>query len=640
MVEEQDRSMAALVVWDQDARPPAHSDRLLYWRRYDQGESASSIPRYLEDHADRLKTKYLAFIHDLGEFRVGEKSVADHLDAGDGFSLWWMTLLAEKSPLKSPRIYDCLRLLALEEILLSDRPASLMLVSPDRALVQAISRLCQKLKIHFRSRRHARSREHRTVLRRIYEAVPSWLQGLLSLRHSLRRWPLRRVSAPNWHSAADDLFICSYFIHLDRDRCSRGIFHSRHWEVLPKLLHDSGRHVNWVQLFLLSQVVPDVETGIAWLNSFNRDGTRQGLHVFLESYLTAARVVRALGRWVRLICVKWRLRDIQSAFNVNGSHVWLWPMLRRDWHSSLSGPVAFANCLYLTLFDAALAAMPHQSTGLYLCENQAWEKALLRAWRRHGHGEIIGVQHATVPFWHLYYFDDPRSLRAKGNCPMPLPDFLAVNGMAAWNAFADGGYPKEKLIEVEALRYLYLGRAQQLRSSSRGRGERRELGSLRVLVVGDMIPASMDNLLTLLDDAVRLMPAEYEFMLKPHPGYAVDLGRFPALKIKATTQPLSELFDHYDVVLAANSTSAAVDAYVALLPVIVAVDGAGLNLSPLRGRQGAYFASNARELLDSLQSVANGAGQDFRQDDCFFLSPDLHRWKRLLARSGTGGLQE
>jgi surface carbohydrate biosynthesis protein (TIGR04326 family) len=636
-----DRSMAAVVVWDQNTRPPAHPDRLLYWRLYDQSESASSIPRYLEDHADRLKRKYLAFIHDLGEYRVGEKSVVDHLDAGDGLSLWWMTLLAEKSPLKSPRIYDCLRLLALEEILLSNRPASLVLVSSDRALAQAISRLCQKLGIHFRFRRGDRSGEHRTVLRRIYEAAPSWLQGLLSLRHSLRRWPLRRISAPNWHSAADDLFICSYFIHLDRDRCSRGMFYSRHWEVLPNLLHDGGRHVNWMQLFLISQVVPDVETGIAWVESFNRDGTRQGLHLFLESYLTVARVVRALGRWVRLVCVKWRLRNVQSAFNVNGSHVWLWPMLRHDWHSSLSGPVALGNCLYLTLFDAALAAMPHQATGLYLCENQAWEKALLHAWRRHGHGEIIGVAHSTVPFWHLYYFDDPRSLRANGNCPMPLPDLLAVNGHAAWNVFADSSYPREKLVEVEALRYLYLARdPKEGRCRSPVSGECRAPGSLRMLVVGDMIPASMDNLLTLLDEAARLMSTEYEFMLKPHPGYAVDLRRFPGLKIKATARPLSELFDHYDVVLAANSTSAAVDAYVALLPVIVAVDGSGLNLSPLRGRQGAYFVSSARELLDSLQSVANGAAQDFRQDDFFFLSPDLHRWKRLLARSGTGDLQE
>jgi surface carbohydrate biosynthesis protein (TIGR04326 family) len=519
--------MAAIVVWDQDTGPATPvSGRILYWRRHDESESASSVPRYLEDHADRLKKKYLAFIHDLGEHRVDEKRVVDHLDLGDGFSLWWMTLLAEKSPFKSPRIYDCLRLLALEEMLLSSRPPSLTLVSSDRPLVQAISQLCRNLGIQFRSRGDAGGSGRQKVLRRVYDALPSWLQGLLSLRHTLRRWPLRRVSTPDWHSAAEDVFICSYFIHLRADLCSQGIFYSRHWEALPKLLHDSGRHINWMQLFLVSQVVPDVETGITWLQSFNRDGGHQGLHVFLESYLTAARVLRALALWARLVRVKWRLRNIQSAFNVNESHVWLWPMLRGDWHSSLGGPVALANCLHLTLFEDALAAMPRQSTGLYLYENQAWEKAMLRAWRRHGHGEIIGVQHATVPFWHLYYFDDPRSLRANSSCSMPLPDILAVNGVAARNAFADTGYPKEKLIEVEALRYVYLARdLQKERRGTRARGERPAPGPLRVLIVGDMIPASMHNLLTLLSDAVRSTPGHYELVLKPHPGYAVDLAR-------------------------------------------------------------------------------------------------------------------
>jgi surface carbohydrate biosynthesis protein (TIGR04326 family) len=619
---------ASLVVWDRDDDPPAHSGQLLYWRHYGQreSESVSSVPRYLEEHADRLKKKYLAFIHELGEHRVADRRLIDHLDAGDGFSFWWMTLLAEKSPFKSPRIYDCLRLLALEEILLANRPAMLTLASSDRALVQAISRLCRNLDIRFRAQRSGGTGRARTALRKGYDALPSWLQGLLSLRHSLRRWPLRRVSVPRWYSAAKACFICSYFIHLDRGQCAQGKFHSRHWEGLPKLLRDGGRLTNWIQLFLVSEVVPDTETGIGWVEAFNRDAANQGLHVFLESYLTPARVVRALRLWLWLVGVKGRLRNIQSAFNVNGSGVWLWPMLRGDWHSSLNGPAAMANCLYITLFDEALATMPRQHQGLYLYENQAWEKALLRAWRRHGHGEIIGVQHATVPYWHLYYFDDPRSLGADGISTLPLPDRLAVNGGVAWRAFADGGYPKEKLVEVEALRYLYLFKA----AGDRHRGS----GPLRVLVVGDMIPASMHNLLALLQDAARRIPAGYEFTLKPHPGYSVDLSAFPDLTIAETDESLAKLLGGYDVALAANSTSAAVDAYVALLPVIIAVDGGSLNLSPLRGRPGVTFVSASQELEKALQAAADGfAPDDRRHEDFFFLSPDLQRWRRLLALS-------
>jgi surface carbohydrate biosynthesis protein (TIGR04326 family) len=630
--------VASLLVWDQDDDPPPQTDKLLYWRRFDQREPASSIPRYLEEHADRLKKKYLAFIHDLGEYRVAGRRVIDHLDAGDGFSFWWMTLLAEKSPFKSPRIYDCLRLLALEEILLADRPGTLTLSSSDRALVQSISRLCRNMGIRFRTEQPSGTSRRRMALRAVYDSLPSWLQGLLSLRHTLRRWPLRRVGVPRWYSSANDCFICSYFIHLDQQQCAQGRFYSRHWEGLPKSLHDDGRNINWMQLFLISEVVPDVETGIAWVRDFNRDAANQGLHTFLESYLTPLRVARAMRLWLWLIRVNWRLRNIRSAFDVSGSSVWLWPVLRGDWHSSLNGPVAMSNCLNVTLFDDAVAAMPRQHQGLYLFENQAWEKALLRAWRRHGHGEIIGVQHATVPYWHLYYFDDPRSLRPGGNCRLPLPDGIAVNGDVAWEAFAGGGYPAEKLMKVEALRYLYLYKvAADARRESSESGWHRGSRPLRVLVVGDMIPASMDSLLRLLQDTVRQIPSRYEFTLKPHPGYAVDLSRFPGLTIARTNESLAKLLGDYDAALAANSTSAAVDAYVARLPVIVAVDGGSLNLSPLRGRPGASFVSTSEDLAKALESVAGGFEADeCNHEDFFYLCPDLQRWRRVLDKVSRG----
>jgi surface carbohydrate biosynthesis protein (TIGR04326 family) len=109
--------VTAIVVWDQAQMPPAGTGAVLCWRSYAHGGSVSSVPRYLEAHADRIRSKYLAFIHDLGESLVAGRRVIDHLDFGDGFSYWWMTTIAEKSPLKSSRIYDCLRMFALEEML-------------------------------------------------------------------------------------------------------------------------------------------------------------------------------------------------------------------------------------------------------------------------------------------------------------------------------------------------------------------------------------------------------------------------------------------------------------------------------------------------------------------------------------------
>jgi len=625
----------SVVVWDQVDAAPAVADKVLCWQSYADGATISSVPRYLEDHAARIKQKYLAFIHDLGERQISGKRIVDHLDLGDGFSLWWMTLLAEKSPLKSPRIYDCLRLIALEEMLADERPSHLTLITGDKTLAQAMRKLCQNLGISFSSRLRGGSNRGWS-LRGFYDALPHSVRGLLSLRHVVIRWPLRKLRRPQWFSGENAIFICSYFIHLDPTLCVQGRFHSRQWEGLPKSLHESGKSLNWIQLFLFSAVVPSLATGLGWLRQFNHDASNQGWHAFLDSYVTFGKVLGALKTWLWLNIVSWRLRDIQSVFYPNGSAVWLWPILRGDWQSSLNGPVAVNNCLWIALFDSALADMPRQATGLYLCENQGWEKALLRAWRSHGHGELIGVQHATVPFWHLYYFDDPRSLNSKLGCALPLPDRLAVNGAAAWQAFVDGSYPPERLVEVEALRYLNLSDIAARTGQDRVRAHTLEASGfetarVNVLVLGDMMPTSMHHLLTLLEEACNRLPGIYRFTFKPHPGYSVRLADYPRLQADETKKSLGEILGAYDVAVTANSTSASIDAYLAGVPVIIGLDGDELNLSPLRGRVGVRFVSTCDELLDALKTAGCGAEiSDSDRKQFVFLDPALPRWKRLL----------
>lgn len=617
------------MVWDRATDPQPGPEPIVCWQSYFQAPGVTSVPRYLEEHAERIRRCYLAFVHDLGEFRIAGRRIVDHLELVDGLSFWWQTQVAEKSPLKSPRIYDCLRLICLEEMLRAAPPPRLTLLGADRALAAAIGRLCANLRIEFRF--DARPVRRIWSPRRVYESLPYALRGLLSLRHVAMRWPLRRARPREWFSGESALFICSYFIHLDPALCAGGQFHSRQWEDLPGFLQTRGNHINWLQLFLFSSVVPTVARGLAWLHRFNADSRHQGSHAFLDSYLSLGRVARALWLWLRLCRVAWRLRGVSQAFYPQGSRAWLWPLLAADWQASLSGPIGLSNCLAVVLFDAALADVPRQRRGLYLCENQAWEKALLHAWRTHGHGEIVGVQHATAPFWHLYYFEDPRSLAPGRRDALPLPDRLAVNGAQAHRTFSAAGFPADKLVEVEALRYLHVAGdnvpAGRLPVADDGAAPQ---PVRTVLILGDIVPASVHHLLSLVEAAAALLQIACSFTFKPHPGYAADLAAYPALRVSETREALGRILRDYDVAVAANSTSAAVDAYVAGVPVIIALDGDSLNLSPLRGRRDARFVSTAQELADALQASPGGR-PGCERSDFFFLDADLRRWRQLLA---------
>jgi surface carbohydrate biosynthesis protein (TIGR04326 family) len=630
--------LTSVIVWDQKSDPPHFAGGVFCWRSYDQQGVVISIPRYLEDHAERIRGKYVAFIHDLGDRKISGKRLVDHFDMGEGFSFWWMTHLAEKSPFKSPRIYDCLRLIALEEILLSRHPDELTLVSVDAVLVQALRGLCRNLKIRFCRERGSLDRVGWS-LRKVYDALPYPLRGLVSLRHFVARWPLRKLREKRWFAGPKAICVFSCYVHLDPILCAQGRFRSRQWEELPEILRDSGRRINWIQLFMRSQEAPDAKAGLSQLQRFNSDADHQGWHVFLESHLTVRNLVLAIGKWLQIQVVTWGLSDVQAAFYPKDSAVWLWPMLRADWKSSFAGPAAMSGCLYLALFDAALSHMPRQSLGLFLYENQAWEKALLRAWRRYKHGEIIGVQHATVPFWHLYYVDDKRSLDQRNICAMPLPDRLAVNGSAALGSFVSTGYPVDRLVETEALRYINLrplaAKCALRVDENDGLVRTARSNDLRVLILGDMIPVSMQRLLVLLEEAVESLPQGYAFKLKPHPGYPIDPSVNRRINAEKISESLATILDQHDVVVAANSTSAAVDAYVAGVPVLIRRDGDQLNLSPLRGHYGACFFGTAQELVAALKEIKVCAGRPTASthEEFFFLDADLARWKRLLTSS-------
>ncbi len=367
------------------------------------------------------------------------------------------------------------------------------------------------------------------------------------------------------------------------------------------------------------------------VRTFNNNSSSQGCHSFIDSYLCPRLVLRALKKWSKLILTAWKLRGIDQLFTPQGSDAWLWPTLRRDWLSSIKGTTSIINCLWIELFDAALKDIPHQSNGLYLCENQGWEKAFLHKWRKHGHGKIIGVPHATVPFWHLYYFDDPRTINARGNFSQPLPDQLAVNGPMAWEAFLESSYGPEQLVEVEALRYLNLAGTSQKSETdfAKKKLNQSDPHQINILVVGDMIPLSNHRLLCDLEKTMHILPDHYSLTFKPHPGLDVNMKNYPNLMIQKTSKPLDQILYSFDLVISANSTSAAIDGYLAGIPEIIYLDGSSLNLNPLRGQDGVCFVSNVDDFVKTIPAVSNSDTVKIKQD-IFWTDPHLPRWKTLL----------
>ena len=612
-----------MTIWCAGA-PPEPAAGLYLWDGPALAEGAAqSILRYTEQHAQRLRANYLARIHAIGEARVGGARLVERLAVDAGFSYWWMTLLVEKNPWKSPAIADAIRLLAIEEIVTATRPASVLLVGAQRPVEQALRAMCAQLGIGFTGERRPRQRGP-VGLATLYRWLPLPAKALLTLARRLhQRWPLRRDRPPAWAGGEQALFVCAYFFNLDAGAAKQGRFHSHYWEGLHGLLARLGLRPNWLHLYHPHAAVPTAAAAQALTARFNAnadDGA--GSHAFLDGTLDWALAWRVLRRWTGLLWLSWQLAPAQAAFQPAGSALSLWPVLREDWYNSLRGPAAISNLLWIAQFDAAMARMPHQRRGLYLAENQAWERALVHAWRKHAHGELIAVSHVTVRFWDLRNFFDPRTVSSTDPYPMPRADLLALNGAAALAAMRAAGYPADDIVECEALRFGHLNamRAPALPVSAPAR---------RILILGDYMAENTMRMLRLLQAALPLLAVRPMFTLKPHPNFPVRADQFAELGLTVVTDPLGRLLLQFDLAYASNMTSAAVDASLAGLPVIVMLDDRELNYSPLRGQAGTRFVSRPDELAQALTEVAPAAAP---MDNFFFLDPALRRWEQVLAR--------
>jgi surface carbohydrate biosynthesis protein (TIGR04326 family) len=517
--------------------------------------------------------------------------------------------------------------MATRQLLMNNKPKSVELISGNPNLALAMERLCESLNIPF-SWSLCKPPKNEWSLRRIWNRLPLIVQAPIHLtRHLLQRWTLRRVRQPEWFSGKDSVFLCSYFFNLDREACAGGRFYSRQWERFPKRLQRSGKKINWIHHYLPDPLESDVANAIKWMREFNRDTQKQGLHRFLDSYLSFGVIVQTLFQWSMLVFRMTRLKKPLEEAVRKHPKGWLWPLLRDDWHRSVYGTEAIQNILWVQLFDRAMTSLPQQQLGLYLCENQGWERAFIHSWKKHGHGRLIAVPHSTVRYWDLRYFDDPQVWKAKEILAQSLPDQIAVNGLAAWETLRNAHQPTDRMVEVEALRYLHLGRLKSTNQDDYCLTANKQ--PLKLLILGDIQRSTTDSMLQILESAREYFRQGWELKLKPHPATPVNIADYPGLKLTITNAHLEQLLPQFHIVIVSITTSAAIEAYAADLPVISILDGQDLNLSPLRGMKGGLFVSSADELKQAMDQLRSHQPIQ-NSDDIFWTDPELPRWKALL----------
>lgn len=627
------QSHCNILVWDSEGHPPEGDFTIVFWRAFLPFGSARSIsiPAKIEENAELYRARYLAWIYELGERSIHGRRLIDHLKIRQDFSYWWMTALVEKCNYsKSPMITDAIRLFAFDEWAKDFSDIKLIkLVSANRELQDLLKHWCDTQNICFEWKKVPSKAKHKSPFKGIFDRLPHTIQaGVWLLKHLIERWPLSGVGVTEWKKEKRQVTFISYLFNLKPDAARAGYFESYYWTDLPGVLDHEKIRSNWLHIYVKNPVAPDAKAAAKLLQSFNTTHKGKQAHIALDSFLSVKTVAGAIRDYYRV--QKFSRINIASAFKCHAGEnpvmeSLLWMLFKKDWERSLFGMDAIHNLLMLNLFEEAFSNLPKQSRGVYLQENQGWEFGMIQSWRACSHGQLAGFPHSTVRFWDLRYFFDSRCY-VKEKLSLPMPDYEAVSGDQVKNAFEGSGYPRGAMLEVEALRFLYLNKMRDKQIRTRLVSSKR----LQLLVLGDYLPESTSLQMSFLRKIAEKI-SNIELTVKPHPACPVNSSDYPELKFKLSNEPLSDLFRRFDVAYASSVTSAAIDAYSAGLKVISVTDPTILNLSPLRGFEEVRFVTSARELQAALNEISSQSAKDAGSADCFNVDSSLPRWRALLS---------
>ena len=615
--------MTSLTIWADDDPPPANSGPVALWQAFlpdDAPEDWYAMPDEVHRNRERLRADYLAWLHEAGETKVRGVPLVDRMAIRPGLSYWWMTIPADNSIESNSPAYIAVRLMALAA--LADRLAvtSVRIVTSDRSLVRLLRDWAKST-----GRAHETQLGPRPRLTResIYRAFPFLAALRVVIGHAGMPGRVKNVSEGSPVGAGrTGICLVDYMAHFAPGAVEEGRFASNYWGPLVEMLDELDEPVRWLHLSADLASSGVVARDDELVRRFDANAARQ-THDLLHRHLTWAVLTRSCRDYLRVRWFGISARPRARIFFDARSGSSLWQAFRTAYRDQFFGKTAMLNCLWLNIFEESLGRMPHQRLGIYLFENQPWEMAFIHAWRKAGHGELLGVAHSTTRFWDTRYFKDHRDLWSEeGMNPMPWPENVAVNGPFMHRICDEAGYPEIHVLELEALRYLHL-----LQQGLAGG----EDSPPRILIFGEYSPETEQRMLQL----INLSLANGEFAatttFRAHPAAAHHSSPLHPSIHTLGIGTIEEALEGVNVVICGATSSAALEAAATGRHVLVIGDGRVFPSGDTTSRHAPTLVTSpallARGVADALER--SGLVRKVQQHDVMCLDPAINKWRAL-----------
>ena len=621
----------SLILLDRVVGGKEYAGVVVSWSDMVVSSGIISLPVKTEEQAVRLKKEFLLWIYELGKSEVGGRSMASHLKIFDDLSFWWLTSVAEKSPFLCRSIFQVFKLRTLERIFSDNNCQGLVYHGSNAPLHSVLRKWSLELGHSYEwvpSLAHSSVRSEDGFGRKFVRKLPYLLQGIAWLiKKWFDRW--RHVSPVRQGVEGSDQTlrptIVTFFPNIHIDQMKKGNFRSKYWEGFHDYLEMKKLSVDWVWLYFESKDLSFKES-VKLKDECNRKSSNNQRYFLLEEFLSCGNLWKSLFLYLKLRKKADGLHDLRKAFFLSDSKINFFPIMEHDWNHSLFGIGAIEKIVWAIMLDAMAQKLPASPWGLYMWENQAWERSLVSAWkRRRPDSKIIGYEHSSIRLMDLRLFFDPKTYEGKGIEEFPVPDMLGINSSKGLEWIRESGYPSQKTTRIEALRYFHLtGKYGCFRKPIMPTGR-------KLLMVTGILPEEARFQIQLLEQADEQGGLEKydQVWIKPHPVLTLDpilKDLKPNFKFNIVTRPIIELMEKTDVVYSANSTGASLEVAWLGVPLIILAAMDSMNLNPLYDFPGQSFVKDCAGLLLALENPRSIE----MPKDYFFLDEELRSWEKIL----------
>ena len=590
------------------------------WDRKSCANNFNSLLDFIEINDEKYKNKYLDFVYYIGKKKINDMSLERKLVLNHKFSFWWMNIIVEQSVWKTP-INDVLKIFALEDIIKDNNINIIEYKGKSLYLYQTLLHLCKLKKIHFDSIYALSIRSLLIKKYKIYYQLKSILHLFLIFFkrfHFIKQKPYK-IKLPN-----NSLFFCSYLFNYNVTEANNGKHNSPYWGDLPKLLRKIGLKSFWLNLYVPTREGAKAKKCQEWIDSFNSNEDNQESHFVLNNYINTLVILRTFYFWLVLQFKISRIKNIQEIFVPKNCNLTFWYILKDNWMDSVHGSCSISSILTIEQFDQVMRHVPRQKLGYYIWENQNWEKALIYFWNKYNHGTLHAVTPAPVRYWDLRFsFNKNVFLNAKYET-YPTPQKYIAIGNQSKNILLINNVPHERIVEGEALRFGHLNNNCNIKLRNKYNN------LLRVLLLGDYILSDTDYMINLVSDIITIKNYNLDVAIKPHPNTPINTSIYHKIDLSIESRPFNTFGNSYDICIASNKTSSAIDAYFHGINVAVLQSDDSLNLSPLRAQEGVLFFQNVDELYEILLDKSKNHNKIPENNDYLFLDSSLKRWRKLI----------